>query len=320
MEPTRAEPAVNELGRPLVPARRRHTLNVMDFNPPRQCRDGIWLGVLLLCWACMGTMAAIAVSTGGGNALGRCGRGVRGRAPCSGPERRTRVAVACPRNPNPDHAPCHTTAGDLMRLEAGMDESNNLCGVERPGAPWAVASQPYVYFACLPYGQRHPTVCTAECPHLSGQYVRWYNGSLITCELNGRTIPATTYPTTHLQQNCVPSAASLYALVSTEIDESALPSIVQGMRKSWWLVAACCAAAAPLALLWIAAARWLSNPCHLAGVTIAGTVLALFVLSCSLWYASIATAADADDEPVLQASLQVTHPSLYEYTDFHAYI
>ena len=62
-----------------------------------------------------------------------------------------------------------------------------------------MASRPYVYYACLPYGQKHPTICTDTCPKLSGMYVHWYNGSLITCPTSGRTIPATTYPTTHLQ-------------------------------------------------------------------------------------------------------------------------
>lgn len=186
-----------------------------------------------------------------------------------------------------------------------MDTDNHLCGVDRPGTPEEVRTRKYVYFACLPYGQRHPTICTADCPHMSGQYVRWYNGSLISCDLNGRTIPATSYPTTHLEHNCVPSAASLYALVSTQIDESAFPSIVEGMLKADWLIASCCAGAAVLALLWIASARMLATPGRIAGVTIAISVVSLLLLSASLWLQSNAASAVTDDDPVLQGSLQV---------------
>jgi hypothetical protein len=40
------------------------TLNVMDFNPPRQCRDVKWLVLLLLCWAGMLAIAVAAVEDG----------------------------------------------------------------------------------------------------------------------------------------------------------------------------------------------------------------------------------------------------------------
>jgi len=149
--------------------------------------------------------------------------------------------------------------GDIGRLETGMDVTNQLCGLRREGYPEAIAERPFVFFACLPYGRREPTVCTAECPKVSGQYVRWYNGSLISCPTaNGRSIPATTYPTTHLQQNCVPSAASLYALVATQIDTDAFPSTLEGMLKARWLLAAAACAAALLAAGWGLAVRALA--------------------------------------------------------------
>ena len=85
--------------------------------------------------------------------------------------------------------------GDLSRLGAGMDYDNRLCGVQSEKAD--LKHLPYVYFACLVYGQRHPTVCVDSCPSLSGHYVRWYNGSTINCHTpRGGSIPATTYPTT----------------------------------------------------------------------------------------------------------------------------
>lgn len=192
-----------------------------------------------------------------------------------------------------------------MRLETGMDSENNLCGVDRPNNLEDVRYRHYVYFACLPYGQRHPTICTSDCPHMSGQYVRWYNGSLISCHLNGRTIPATTYPTTHLERNCVPSAASLYALVSTEIDESAFPSIIKGMYRASWLEALGCVGAALLAPLWITIMRKLTSHSLLAGMTVAVTVGSLLLLSCALWFQTSSASAVADADPVLQGSLQV---------------
>eukprot|EP00962_Isochrysis_galbana_P046592 scaffold18782_cov118-Isochrysis_galbana.AAC.2 len=308
MEPLRAAPPANDLGRPLIRGRAEaaRTLNVMDFNPPRQCRDVKWLGLLLLCWACMLVIAVVAVVEGAAASArpraGPCARLTRTHTTPFGLQ--TRVPLRTPSAAAADAARPAPT-GDLMRLEAGMDTDNHLCGVDRPDNPEEVRSRRYVYFACLPYGLRHPTICTAECPHMSGQYVRWYNGSLISCELDGRTIPATTYPTTHLERNCVPSAASLYALVSTEIDESAFPSIVEGMRKADWLVAACCGGAAVLALLWIAAARTLSAPGHLAATTVSLTVVSLLLLSGSLWFQSNAASAVAEADSVLQGSLQV---------------
>ena len=67
--------------------------------------------------------------------------------------------------------------GDLSRLQAGMDYDNRLCGVDRGSAP-DLTGMPYVYFACLQYGQRRPTVCVSACPALSGHYVRWCAAAL----------------------------------------------------------------------------------------------------------------------------------------------
>ena len=106
--------------------------------------------------------------------------------------------------------------GDLSRLTSGMDYTNRMCGEDRPGAQFK--GLPYVYYACLVYGRRRPMVCVSECPTLSGHLVRWYNQSQIHCDSLGHRIPATTYPTIATARNCVPSAASLYALVASEID------------------------------------------------------------------------------------------------------
>ena len=83
--------------------------------------------------------------------------------------------------------------GDYHRLIEGMDDHNGVCG--DPSDP-VLESRPFVYFGCLQYGQRRPTVCMSACPSLSGHYVRWYNGTIISCDTHGRSIPATTYPTT----------------------------------------------------------------------------------------------------------------------------
>ena len=96
--------------------------------------------------------------------------------------------------------------GDLARLTSGMDHDNRLCGEDRPGAQFK--GLPFVYYACLVYGRRRPTVCVSECPKLSGHLVRWYNESQIHCDSLGHRIPATTYPTIATARNCVPSAAS----------------------------------------------------------------------------------------------------------------
>ena len=74
--------------------------------------------------------------------------------------------------------------GDLARLRAGMDQENHLCGKAEPGQ-YDLTSTPYVYFACLQYGLRSPTVCKSSCPDLSGHYVHWYNGTIITCIAHG---------------------------------------------------------------------------------------------------------------------------------------
>ena len=56
--------------------------------------------------------------------------------------------------------------GDYRRLIEGMDDQNGVCGAQ--GDP-LLESRPYVYFACLQYGGRRPTVCMSQCPALSGR-------------------------------------------------------------------------------------------------------------------------------------------------------
>ena len=104
-------------------------------------------------------------------------------------------------------AACAVREGDISRLSAGMDEMDHLCGTAQPGI-YDLESRPYLYYACLQYGGQRPAVCMSSCPALSGHYVRWYNGTLITCETHGRSIPATTYPSTHLGESCVPAEVS----------------------------------------------------------------------------------------------------------------
>eukprot|EP00966_Prymnesium_polylepis_P198467 4599243-Prymnesium_polylepis.1 len=150
-------------------------------QPPRSCRDVVWLLLFLLYW--MG-MLWIAV--------------------------------------------CSFTEGDLGRLRAGMDDDDHLCGHSEKGV-YDLESRPYLYFSCLQYGARRPTVCMSQCPVLSGHYVRWYNGTMINCDAHGRSIPATTYPSTNLGRSCVPAEATLYVLVANIIDDSAFTSVLSGM-------------------------------------------------------------------------------------------
>ena len=194
--------------------------------------------------------------------------------------------------------------GDYRRLIEGLDDHNGLCGAE--GDP-ILSERPYVYFACLQYGQSRPTVCMSGCPSLSGHYVRWYNGTIIFCNTHGRTIPATTYPTTHLRLSCVPSAATLYGLVASIIDVNAFTSVVTGMLLAWPIIFVAALAAAGLALLWMLAVGPLSRANQLAPVTITLALAALALLGASLWLRAsyLATDAFADKMPVLQGSLQV---------------
>ena len=202
--------------------------------------------------------------------------------------------------------------GDLARLEAGMDYDNRLCGVDRPGSETGgsvdLKRLPYVYFACLVYGQRHPTVCVDECPPLSGHYVRWYNGSNINCKTpRGISIPATTYPTTTMGGKCVPSAASLYALVAGDIDDSAFLSVLAGVYKTLRWTLAACGAAAVLAACWLCAVRALCKRGRLAPVTIGCAIGSLLALALTLLLRAyyLGSAAFAEDMPALQGSLEV---------------
>ena len=126
--------------------------------------------------------------------------------------------------------------GDPRRLVTGLDDSNQLCG--QPGTE--LESRPFLYFACLQYGRSRPTLCVSQCPALSGHYMRTYNGSTIHCDAHGRMIPATTYPTTHLNFACVPSGETLYGMVSSIIDENAFNATIQGIILAWpFLLVAC---------------------------------------------------------------------------------
>ena len=75
---------------------------------------------------------------------------------------------------------CALQEGDPQRLVQGLDDDDQLCGEPSPpGHPQHhLESLPYVYFACLQYGQRRPTVCVSACPALSGHYVRWCAAAL----------------------------------------------------------------------------------------------------------------------------------------------
>uniref|UniRef100_A0A7S4B0R5 Choline transporter-like protein n=1 Tax=Chrysotila carterae TaxID=13221 RepID=A0A7S4B0R5_CHRCT len=198
--------------------------------------------------------------------------------------------------------------GDARRLTSGMDYSNHICGTAgtEPGQE-DLSDRPFVYFSCLQYGRRHPTVCMSSCPRISGHYVKWYNGSLISCDLHGREIPATTYPTTNLQNNCVPSEASLYAIVSTDIDATTLPSVVAGMQKALTVTLGAAVGASVLAPLWMQVMRVLSPKGSLAMVTVLLAVTSLILLSAALWLRAgyLTSGAFADYSPALQGSLQV---------------
>jgi len=200
--------------------------------------------------------------------------------------------------------------GDLSRLTSGMDYDNRMCGEDRPGAQFK--SLPFVYYACLVYGRRRPMVCVSECPTLSGHLVRWYNQSQIHCDSLGHDslghrIPATTYPTIATSRNCVPSAASLYALVSSEIDDSAFMSVMAGVYKTLkWLLAASVGAML-LAACWMASVQMLGRAGCLAPVTVSAAIVALLALAVALLVRAryLGSAAFAQGVPALAGSLQV---------------
>jgi hypothetical protein len=147
-------------------------------------------------------------------------------------------------------AACSVTEGDIGRLRAGMDDEDHLCGTAQAGV-YDLEARPYLYFACLQYGGRRPTVCMSSCPVLSGHYVRWYNGTLISCDTHGRSIPATTYPSTRIGRACVPAEATLYVLVASIIDESAFTSVISGMLFAWPTIVASSLVAIVLAYIWM---------------------------------------------------------------------
>ena len=120
-------------------------------------------------------------------------------------------------------------------------------------------------------------------------------------------IPATTYPTTHLRYACVPSAASLYELVSSIIDENAFTATITGMLLAWPFLVVACAVASLLAIAWVLLGRLLATRQLLAPVTIGLCLASLAFLSIALWARAIylSTEAFADNMPVLQGSVQV---------------
>jgi len=195
--------------------------------------------------------------------------------------------------------------GNIGRLTAGMDYTNNLCGPNSDSEE--LRKRPYVYYSCLQYGSVHPTICVAECPRISGHYVKWYNNTLIDCRLNGRVIPATTYPTTNLQHNCVPSASSLYALVSNAIDETTFPSVLAGMHKASTVIVMGTFAAALLAAIWVCSLRFLATSGNFSIVTVLLGAISLVMLSAALWLRVqfLQWAIDNDFMPELQGSFQV---------------
>jgi len=204
-------------------------------------------------------------------------------------------------------AACALREGDWKRLVAGMDDDDQLCGGGGFGKGISLESRPFVYFACLQYGRRRPTVCMPSCPSLSGHYVRWYNGSIIQCDAHGRTIPATTYPTTHLRNSCVPSTASLYVLVSAIIDVNAFTSVVTGLLLAWKVLVMAAGIAALLTVSWMLAARFLVDAGLLAPLTILWAVLSLCFVTTTLWTRAyyLTSASFSEYIPVLQGSLQV---------------
>jgi len=203
-------------------------------------------------------------------------------------------------------AACSLTEGDLGRLHAGLDDENHLCGTSREGV-YDLEARPFLYFSCLQYGARRPTVCMTQCPVLSGHYVRWYNGTMISCDAHGRSIPATTYPSTNLGRSCVPAEATLYVLVANIIDDSAFTSVISGMLFAVPGIVAAAASAALLAFAWIRSVRWLADAALLVPVTVAMAALALAFISATLWLRASYLTSDAFAEysPVLQGSLQV---------------
>jgi len=204
---------------------------------------------------------------------------------------------------------CALQEVDPQRLVQGLDDDDQLCGEPSPpGHPQHhLESLPYVYFACLQYGQRRPTVCVSACPALSGHYVRWYNGTIITCDTHGRTIPATTYPTMHLRSSCVPSTAMLYVLVASIIDVNAFTSVITGMLLAVRELILACVGASLLAVAWMISVRTLVDRGMLAPLTIALAIASLAFLAAALWLRAnyLTSAAFSEYLPVLQGSLQV---------------
>ena len=195
--------------------------------------------------------------------------------------------------------------GDLRRLYSGYDSDDNLCGIDD-----SVRHAPFVYFPCLQYGGRHPTVCMPRCPAISAHYVRWYNGSQIMCPTASRSlhkIPATTYPTANLLHNCVPGAPSLYAVVADRIDQSAFTSVLAGLFRAWHVVLLAAAAAAALALLWAACIRAMCRARAMAVSTVLVAVASLALLAAALWVRAfyLSSAAFADEHPIFLGSLEV---------------
>ena len=203
--------------------------------------------------------------------------------------------------------------GDPRRLVEGLDDENQLCGSpdalgQHGDGSHGLESRPYVYFACLQYGRRRPTVCLPQCPSLSGHYVRWYNGSIIHCESSsGRSIPATTYPTTHLRFSCVPSAATLYVLVASIIDVNPFVGTITGMLLAWPDVLTAAIVASLLSLAWMRSTSWLAERHLLAPATLCLSLASIALLAITLWGRAVylSSSAFAQSMPVLQGSLQV---------------
>lgn len=205
-------------------------------------------------------------------------------------------------------AACSVTEGDLGRLRAGMDDEDHLCGMSEEGV-YDLESRPALYFACLQYGARRPTVCMTQCPALSGHYVRWYNGTMINCDAHGRSIPATTYPSTSLGRSCVPAEATLYVLVANIIDDSPFTSVISGMLFAIPVTAGAALVGIALTYGWMRSVRRLTEaPGLLAKVTVAMAGGSLAVVSATLWLRASYLTSDtfAEYSPVLQGSLEVS--------------
>ena len=206
----------------------------------RRCRDVGWLVLFAIAWV---AMIALAAAASQGEHL----------LPCLP----TPVAGA--------HA--ILTAGDLAMLYSGVDEDGHVCGSTRGHAD--LASRPYLYYGCLQYGRRHPPrVCVSSCPKMSGAYVRWYNNSIVQCELHGNQIPATTYPSTPLGHDCVPSAPSLYALVASRIDAPPVTSVVAGIGRALPVTAIAALTATALGALFVRSVRRLRGGGALAAAVV----------------------------------------------------